>query len=288
MPATPCGCWAGARCSPPPPWCRSAWGWPPAAPSSASPTPCSGPPPGYATPPRVVDVGRGNQGQRLRQHVAPRLRVPARARRPRFDGPGRRGVRRPADEPDRGRTRAERVFGTLVSANFFEVLGTRPALGRFFRPDEDARAGRAPGRGAHPPLLDPPPRRRSRPCCDRPLRLNNREFAVVGVAEPGFEGVTLAGTDLLRADGDGGRGPRPGHRRPAHRRPRCLARRRRPAEARRHARDGGGRAEHADDPVQGGEPDGQPAPHRRARCRPAACRGRCARRSWSSSACCSR
>ncbi|HUU35843.1 MAG TPA: FtsX-like permease family protein, partial [Vicinamibacterales bacterium] len=31
---------------------------------------------------------------------------------------------------------------------------------------------------------------------DRPLRLNNREFAVVGVAEPGFEGVTLAGTDL--------------------------------------------------------------------------------------------
>ena len=32
---------------------------------------------------------------------------------------------------------------------------------------------------------------------DRPLRLNNREFAVVGVAEPGFEGVTLAGTDLF-------------------------------------------------------------------------------------------
>ena len=31
---------------------------------------------------------------------------------------------------------------------------------------------------------------------DRPLLLNNRQFTVVGVAEPGFEGVNLAGTDL--------------------------------------------------------------------------------------------
>jgi predicted permease len=31
---------------------------------------------------------------------------------------------------------------------------------------------------------------------ERPLRLNNREFAVVGVAEDGFEGSTMIGTDL--------------------------------------------------------------------------------------------
>ena len=31
---------------------------------------------------------------------------------------------------------------------------------------------------------------------DRPLRLNNREFAVVGVAEEGFQGSTMVGTDL--------------------------------------------------------------------------------------------
>src|SRR5688572_465957 len=32
---------------------------------------------------------------------------------------------------------SERVTGTLASANYFDVLGTRPALGRFFRADED-------------------------------------------------------------------------------------------------------------------------------------------------------
>ena len=149
------------------------------------------------------------------------------------------------------------------------------------------RAGRTAGRRAHPPLLDPPPRRRSRACCDRPLRLNNREFAVVGVAEPGFEGVTLAGTDLfvpmaMVAEARGlataaqltdvrgvwhiGRGA---------------------AAARRFAGHGGGGARHADGAVQGGQPGGQSPPHRRTRCPPAAYRGRCARRFSSSSPCCS-
>ena len=32
---------------------------------------------------------------------------------------------------------SERIFGTLVSGSFFDVLGTRAVLGRFFRPDED-------------------------------------------------------------------------------------------------------------------------------------------------------
>ena len=31
---------------------------------------------------------------------------------------------------------------------------------------------------------------------DQPLRLNNREFAVVGVAEAGFQGSSMIGTDL--------------------------------------------------------------------------------------------
>src|ERR671925_318018 len=36
--------------------------------------------------------------------------------------------------------RVERVFGLLVSGNYFAALGLRPALGRFFRPDEAQRA----------------------------------------------------------------------------------------------------------------------------------------------------
>src|SRR5262249_40839935 len=40
--------------------------------------------------------------------------------------------------------RAERVPGSLVSANYFEVLGVRPFLGRGFEPAEET------GRNAHP------------------------------------------------------------------------------------------------------------------------------------------
>ena len=32
---------------------------------------------------------------------------------------------------------SERVFASLVSGNYFDVVGTRPAAGRFFLPDED-------------------------------------------------------------------------------------------------------------------------------------------------------
>src|SRR5262249_5736727 len=40
--------------------------------------------------------------------------------------------------------RAERVPGSMVSANYFDALGVRPALGRGFLPDEET------GRNAHP------------------------------------------------------------------------------------------------------------------------------------------
>jgi predicted permease len=90
---------------------------------------------------------------------------------------------------------SERVIGTLVSGNYFDVLGTRAALGRFFRADEDRVPGERPvvvlshamwtkRFNRDPSILD------------RPLRLNGREFAVVGVAEPGFQGSSMIGTDL--------------------------------------------------------------------------------------------
>ena len=41
-------------------------------------------------------------------------------------------------------TSSERVFATLVSGNYFEVVGTRPAAGRFFLPEEDRTAGTHP------------------------------------------------------------------------------------------------------------------------------------------------
>ncbi len=90
---------------------------------------------------------------------------------------------------------SERVTGVLVSGSYFDVLGTRPALGRFFRADEDQVVGeRAVVVISHgfwqrrfkgdPDILQ------------KPIRLNNQVFAVVGVTEPGFEGLTFMGTDF--------------------------------------------------------------------------------------------
>ena len=90
---------------------------------------------------------------------------------------------------------SERVIGTLVSANYFHVLGTRAAIGRFFRDDEDVVPGQRPVVVLSHALWTR--RFNSDPhILDRPIRLNNRDFAVVGVAEPGFQGSSMVGTDL--------------------------------------------------------------------------------------------
>lgn len=90
---------------------------------------------------------------------------------------------------------SERIFGTMVSASFFDVLGTRAVLGRFFRPDED----QVPGERPVVVLSHSFWQRRfnsDREILRKPLRLNNTNFTVVGVAEPGFEGGGLIGTDV--------------------------------------------------------------------------------------------
>jgi predicted permease len=90
---------------------------------------------------------------------------------------------------------SERVFGQLVSASYFEVLKVRPAAGRFFRDDEDQVAG------ARPVVVLTHHLWRERFNADpaivgRTLRLNNKDCVVVGVAEEGFNGATMFGTDV--------------------------------------------------------------------------------------------
>ena len=102
---------------------------------------------------------------------------------------------------------SERVSRRLVSGNYFEVVGARPARADSFVPDEDATPG------THPVVV-----LRHRFWTDRfkadpaivgqTIRLNNLPYTVVGVAEAGFTGTTFLGDRLLGADGDGRVGPR--------------------------------------------------------------------------------
>lgn len=78
----------------------------------------------------------------------------------------------------------------MVSGNYFDVLGVKPRLGRGFREDED----RVPGRDAVAVLgpdfwkqefaSDPS-------VVGRTIRLNGREFTVIGVAPDTFPGLQI-------------------------------------------------------------------------------------------------
>ena len=140
----------------------------------------------------VVDIGRANQGSGFDNMAHPAYRY-LREHSRTLDiaavdfggGPMSLGTQ----------GTSERVIGTLVSSNYFDVLGTTAVLGRFFHGDEDQVPGERPVVVLSHALWTT--RFNSDPqILDKPIRLNNREFAVVGVAEPGFQGSSMVGTDL--------------------------------------------------------------------------------------------
>jgi predicted permease len=84
--------------------------------------------------------------------------------------------------------RPRRLFGELVTGNYFATLGVRPFKGRFFLPDEDASPGAAPV------LVLAHAAWQSRfggvgDIVGRTLRINGLAFTVIGVAPEGFKGV---------------------------------------------------------------------------------------------------
>ncbi len=90
---------------------------------------------------------------------------------------------------------SQRVFAGLVSGNYFEVVGTRPAAGRFFLPDED----RTPGAQPVAVLSHQFWMRHfdgDTSAVGKTMRLNNRPYTVVGVAEEGFTGTSIIGADF--------------------------------------------------------------------------------------------
>lgn len=92
----------------------------------------------------------------------------------------------------------EMTMGELVSANFFEVLGVRPVLGRTFLPEEDV------GIGAHPVAVLSHSAWRTRFGGDpgvvgREIRLNGQPYTVIGVAPAEFQGPVPIVTPVLWA-----------------------------------------------------------------------------------------
>ena len=85
---------------------------------------------------------------------------------------------------------AVRTSGYLATGNYFDVLGVKPALGRFFHQADDLHEGQSPfavlsyecwmGRFAGDPSV-----------IGTDVRLNRTPFTIVGVAPRGFRGTRL-------------------------------------------------------------------------------------------------
>ena len=87
---------------------------------------------------------------------------------------------------------ADRVFGMMVSGNYFNVLGVKAALGRVFLPSEYGDA-----EGAYPVVVISDQLWRNRFNADphiagQVIRVNQHEMTIVGVTPPEFHG-TMAG-----------------------------------------------------------------------------------------------
>jgi predicted permease len=85
---------------------------------------------------------------------------------------------------------AERVWGYLVTGNYFDMLGLRPAAGRFFHQDEDRPPAPSPiaviGHDYWMSRFQGDPN-----ISGRTVRLNGMPYTVVGVAPRGFIGTEL-------------------------------------------------------------------------------------------------
>ncbi|HUI40812.1 MAG TPA: ABC transporter permease [Terriglobia bacterium] len=94
-----------------------------------------------------------------------------------------------------GVAKPERIFGALTSANYFDVLGARPQLGRGFLPAEELSPGATVA-----VISDSLWRTHfeaDRSVIGRSIQLNRRLYTIIGVAPPDFQGCkTGLRTDL--------------------------------------------------------------------------------------------
>jgi predicted permease len=152
-------------------------------------------PPGVARPDRLVDIGSSRNGRGFSTISYPTY-LDIRDRAATLDGvyayslfPQAMSLADPAGTPSAG---AERVFGSVVSANYFAVLGAAPSFGQLFRPDA----------GADDAVVVLSHRFWSRrfngdpAVVGRTVRVNDRPVVVAGVAAEGFQGTGVFAEDV--------------------------------------------------------------------------------------------
>jgi predicted permease len=147
---------------------------------------------GVTEPDRVVDVGRTRRGREFDNSSYSNYKdIAAQAKSVSVYAIDLE----PSSVALGGESGAERVYCTVVSGNYFQVLGVTPQVGRLLTPDDD----RAPGGSTVVVLSDRLWRRRfnaDRSIVGNSIVLNGTPFTVIGVAAPGFRGTTLLSPEL--------------------------------------------------------------------------------------------
>ena len=151
------------------------------------------PPPGVGAPERLVTVGRTANGEGFDNLSYPNF-VDYRDGARTLSGLAAMQME-PRSMSLTGPEGGEPIQGTIVSGNFFDVLQARPALGRFFLPEED----RTPR--THPVVVLSHAFWRERFAGDsnivgQRIVLNGSPFTVVGVAAEGFRGPFVVSSDV--------------------------------------------------------------------------------------------
>ena len=148
---------------------------------------------GVADPATLVDIGRSMRGEGHDNFGYPLFRE-MRERTTLLSGIAALRLDPPVMSLGDARS-SERVYAGLVSGNYFDVVGTRPTAGRFFVADEDSTPG------THPVVVLSHQfwSRRFGARADivgQEIRLNNRPYVVIGVAERGFTGTSIIAPDF--------------------------------------------------------------------------------------------
>ena len=151
------------------------------------------PAPGIQRPAELLDLGRTQSGKGFDTASYPNyLDLQARTRT--LDGIYAYDVE-PAAMSLGTADNSERIYGTVVSGNYFDVLGVRPLLGRLLRPEDDQ-----PNSVPQAVIAEALWRShfRSDPeIIGRNIILNGQPVSVVGVAPAGFVGTTVLREDVF-------------------------------------------------------------------------------------------